>query len=134
MKETMKKLMEVFITCHFLISVAIGSLWYDSRTGHQCEVCRYVCTYCDGLFLDAPHHAHYLEQKKIEKQIVLRKVLQILMVEAIVHFVFMGSIVLAVSVLLVFVGVFLIDWVLGWIEVEKLNRRLVQLQKGENSE
>ena len=24
MKETMKKLMEVFITCHFLISVAIG--------------------------------------------------------------------------------------------------------------
>ena len=68
----------------------------------------------------------------------MRKVLQILMVEAIVfsivHFVFMGSIVLTVSVLLVFVGVFLIDWVLGCIEVEKLNRRLAQLQKGENSE
>ena len=82
-------------------------------------------------------------EKLTIKQIVLRKILQILMVEVIVlsmvHFGFHGinsiggAFTVAVFVLLVFAGVSLIDWAKGSIEAEELNRRLAQLQKEEDS-
>lgn len=140
MKETMKKLIEVFLTCHFLISVAIGAcgmmLGPDTKLGYTDlfvpTLMAFLCTLPTLLTLQP--------EKLTMKQIVGRKILQVLMVEAIVfsmiHFGFHGinsigsAFTVAVSVLLVFVGASLADWVRGCMEAEDLNRRLAQLQKG----
>lgn len=143
MKEIMKKLAEVFLICHFLISIAIGIcgmiLGPDTKLGYVDmfvpTLMAFLCT-LPTLFTIQP-------EKLTIKQIVLRKILQILMVEVIVlsmvHFGFhginsiCGAFTVAVFVLLVFAGVSLIDWVKGSIEAEDLNRRLAQLQKEEDS-
>lgn len=140
MKDAIKKLLEVFLTCHFLISVAIGAcgmiLGPDTKLGYGDlfvpALMAFLCTLPTLLTLQP--------EKLTTKQIVVRKLLQVLMVEAIVlsmvHFGFHGinsiggAFTVAVSVLLVFVGVSLVDWARGCIEAEDLNRRLAQLQKG----
>ena len=140
MKETIKKLAEVFLTCHFLISMAIGGcgmlLGSDAKLGYADmfvpALMAFLCTLPSLLTIQS--------EKLTVKQIVLRKILQILMVEAIVlsmvQFGFHGlnsigsAFTVAVSVLLVFGGVTLIDWAQGCMEAEKLNRQLAQLQKG----
>ena len=140
MKETMKKLIEVFLICHFLISVAIGVcgmlLGPDTKLGYgdlfAPALMALVCTLPTVLTLRP--------EKLTTKQIVARKILQVLMVEAIVlsmiHFGFHGinsiggAFTVVVSVLLVFAGVSLVDWARGCLEAEDLNRRLARLQKG----
>ncbi len=140
MKEIMKKLIEVFLVCHFLISVAIGVcgmiLGSDTKLGYRDmfapALMAFLCTLPTLLTLQP--------EKLTMKQIVGRKILQVLMVEAIVlsmiHFGFHGinsiggAFTVAVSVLLVFVGASLADWARGCMEAEDLNRRLAQLQKG----
>ena len=140
MKETMKKLIEVFLICHFLISVAIGVcgmlLGPDTKLGYGDmfvpALMAFLCTLPTLLTLQP--------EKLTIKQIVRRKILQVLMVETIVlsmiHFGFHGinsigsAFTVAVSVLLVFVGASLADWARGCMEAEDLNRRLAQLQKG----
>ena len=140
MKETMKKLIKVFLICHFLISVAIGAcgmlLGPDTRLGYRDmfvpALMAFLCTLPTLLTLQP--------EKLTIKQIVRRKILQVLTVEAIVlsmiHFGFHGinnigdAFTVAVSVLLVFGGVSLADWARGRMEAEDLNRRLAQLQKG----
>lgn len=140
MKETLKKLMEVFLTCHFLISVAIGTcgmiLGPNTKLGYVDmfvpALMAFLCTLPTLLTIQC--------ERLTVKQIVLRKILQILMVEAIVlsmvHFGFHGinnigsAFTITISVLLVFGGVSLVDWIRGYMEAEDLNRRLAQLQKG----
>lgn len=140
MKETIKKLIEVFLICHFLISVAIGAcgmmLGPDTKLGYGDmfvpALMAFLCTLPTLLTLQP--------EKLAIKQIVWRKILQVLMVEAIVlsmiHFGFhgIGSIgsasIVAIDVLLVFAGASLADWARGCMEAEDLNRRLAQLQKG----
>lgn len=144
MKETMKKLMEVFLSLHFLITMAFGvcgvilepdgKLWYEAMFAPA--VMALLCTLPALLTIRA--------DRLTVKQIIVRKVLQFLLEEGIVlsmiHFVFheftsIGAVfTVAVSVLLVFAGVYLIDWVRGYMEAEELNRRLAQLQKGKDSE
>lgn len=140
MKEIMKKLMEVFLSLHFLISMAFGicglilepggRLWYEAMFAPA--VMALLCTIPALLTIGT--------NKLTAKQILLRKVFQFLLEEGIVlpmiHFVFHefssigDAVTVAVSVLLVFVGVYLIDWVRGCMEAEELNRRLAQLQEG----
>lgn len=140
MKETMKKLIEVFLICHFLINLAIGVcgmlLGPDTKLGYGDlfvpSLMAFLCTLPTLLTIQP--------EKLTVKQIVLRKILQVLMVEAIVlsmiHFGFHGinsiggAFTVVVSVLLVFAGVSLVDWARGCMEAEDLNRRLAQLQKG----
>lgn len=140
MKETMKKLMEVFLSCQFLISMAIGIcglvLEPDGVLGYkimfQPAVMAFFCTLPALLTIQA--------DRLTAKQIMVRKVVQFLLEEVIVlsmmHFGFHrfssigAAFTVAVSVLLVFAGVYLIDWVRGCMEAEELNRRLAQLQKG----
>ncbi len=141
MKEIMKKLIEVFLVCHFLISVAIGVcgmiLGPDTKLGYRDmfapALMAFLCTLPTLLTLQP--------EKLTMKQIVGRKILQVLMVEAIVlsmiHFGFHGinsiggAFTIVVSVLLVFVGASLADWARGCMEAEDLNRRLARLQKEE---
>ena len=141
MKETMKKLLEVFLTCHFLISAAIGvcgmilggtDAKLEYRDMFAPALMAFLCTLPTLLTIQS--------EKLTEKQILRRKILQVLLVEVIVlsmvHFGFHGinsvgsAFTVAVSVLLVFVGVSLADWARGYVEAEELNRRLAQLQKG----
>ncbi len=140
MKETIKKLIEVFLTCHFLISMAIGAcgmlLGSDAKLGYEDmfapALMAFLCTLPTLLTIRS--------EKLTLKQLVLRKVLQVLLVEAIVlsinHFGFHGinsissAVTVAVSVLVVFAGVSLVDWARGCMEAEELNRRLDQFQKG----
>ena len=84
MKETMKKLIKVFLICHFLISVAIGAcgmlLGPDTRLGYRDmfvpALMAFLCTLPTLLTLQP--------EKLTIKQIVRRKILQVLTVEAIV--------------------------------------------------
>lgn len=140
MKETMKKLMEVFLSCHFLISLAIGIcglvLEPDGVLGYEAMFQPAVM----AAFCTLPALLTIRQDRLSAKQLMVRKVLQLLLEEIIVlsmmHFGFHrfssvgAAFTVAVSVLLVFAGVYLIDWVRGCMEAEDLNRRLAQLQKG----
>lgn len=139
MKETLKKLMEVFLSLHFLITMAFGicgvilepngKLWYEAMFAPA--VMALLCTLPALLTIWA--------DRLTVKRIIVRKVLQFLLEEGIVltmiHFVFheftsvRAVFTVAVSVLLVFAGVYLIDWIRGCVDAEELNRRLVQMQK-----
>lgn len=141
MKKIIKRLAEIFLTCHFLISAATGVCGmilggFDAKL-------RYADMFVPALmaFLcTLPTLLNIRSDKLTVKQLVLRKVLQILLVEAIVlsmvHFCFhglngVGSVVIvAVSVLVVFAGVSLADWARGCVEAEELNRCLDQFRKG----
>lgn len=139
MKETIKKLAEVFLTCHFLISAAIGVcgllLEPDTRLGYEDmfapALMAFLCT--------LPTLLTVRNERLTLKQIVFRKIVQVLLVEIIVlsmiHFGFNGidsvgsAVIVAAAVLLVFAGVSLADWARGYMDAEDLNRRLAELQK-----
>lgn len=141
MKEAIKRLMETFLICHFLISMAVGI----SGTIMDPD---YVLNYND-LFVPAIMALICtlttlltLRTDRISlKQLVLRKTAQILIVEGIVlsmtHFGTSGLrnvieiVVVAVAVILVFVGASVIDWISGYLEAEELNRKLAQMQHRE---
>ncbi len=139
MKETFKKLTGVFLTCHFLISVAIGAcgmlLGPDTKLGYGDMFVPALM----ALLCTMPTLLTIQPERLTIKQIVFRKILQVLMVEAIVlsmvHFGFHGidgigsACIVAGFVLLVFVGVSLVDWAWGCVEADDLNRRLAKLQK-----
>ena len=140
MKEVMKSLMEVFLTCNFLICMAFGTcgliLDPDGVLNYKAMFAPVVM----ALFCSLPALLTVHVDHLTAKQIMARKVLQFILEEVIVmsmmHFGFhrfssiAAALTVAVSVLLVFVGVYLIDWVRGCMEAEKLNRCLEQLQKG----
>lgn len=141
MKETVKKLIEVFLCLHFLISIAFGTcglilksdgkLWYEAMFAPAGMAL--LCTFPALLTIRA--------DELTAKQLAWRKVLQFLLEEGIVlsmkHFLFqkfssIGAVLLvAVSVLLVFAGIYLFAWTWSYMEAEELNRRLAQLQNGE---
>lgn len=139
MKETIKKLAEVFLTCHFLISAAIGAcgllLEPDTRLGYEDmfapALMAFLCT--------LPTLLTVRNERLTLKQIVFRKIVQVLLVEIIVlsmiHFGFNGidsvgsAVIVAAAVLLVFAGASLADWARGYMDAEDLNRRLAELQK-----
>ncbi len=140
MKETVKKLAEVFLICHFLISMAIGICGMILGPDSKLEYSDMFVPAEMAFFCTLPTLLTIRSEKLTVKQIALRKILQILIVEAIVlsmvHFGFHGintvggALIIVVSVLLVFAGVSLIDWVRGRMEAEDLNHRLARLQKG----
>ena len=139
MKETVKKLIEVFLTCHFLISAAIGvcGLVLEPDADLRYEdmfvpaLMAFLCTLPTLLTVH--------NEKLTVRQIVFRKIVQVLLVEVIVlsmiHFGFNGidsvgsALIVAAAVLLVFAGASLADWARGYMDAEDLNRRLEQLQK-----
>ena len=139
MKETIKKLAEVFLTCHFLISAAIGVcgllLNPDARLGYEDMFARALMAFLCTL----PTLLTVRNERLTLKQIVFRKIVQVLLVEIIVlsmiHFGFNGidsvgsAVIVAAAVLLVFAGVSLADWARGYMDAEDLNRRLAELQK-----
>lgn len=139
MKETIKKLAEVFLTCHFLISAAIGVcgllLEPDTSLGYEDmfapALMAFLCT--------LPTLLTVRNERLTLKQIVFRKIVQVLLVEIIVlsmiHFGFNGidsvgsAVIVAAAVLLVFAGASLADWAREYMDAEDLNRRLAELQK-----
>lgn len=139
MKEILKKLVEVFLICHFLISVAIGACGMLLEADARLEYADMFVPTLMAFLCTLPTLLTLQMEKLTIKQIVGRKILQVLMVEAIVfsmiHFGFHGinsvgsAFTVAVAVLLVFLGTSLADWARGCMEAEDLNRRLAQLQK-----
>ena len=139
MKEAMKKLMEVFLSLHFLITMAFGVCGVILEPDGKLRYGDMFAPALMALLCTLPALLTIRAERLTVKQIMVRKVLQFLLEEGIVlsmiHFVFheftsVGAVLtVAVSVLLVFAGVYLIDWVRGCMEAEELNRRLAQMQK-----
>lgn len=139
MKETVRKLFEVFLTCHFLISMALGVcgkiLGPDTKLGYEAmfapALLALLCTLPTLLTL----HADRLTARRY----ALRKALQLLLTEAAVLTVVYGThgpgsagaVALVVSsVLVVFVGVHLILRLRSRMEADALNRQLERLRRG----
>lgn len=143
MKEIMKRLLEVFLICHFMISMGIGisgsimepgaalkyeDLFEPAIMALLCTLPTLLTIHTDGLSM---------------KQLVLRKIIQVLIVEGIVlsliHFGTSGLhsvveiLIVFSAVLFVFAGVSLIDWASGYMEAKELNRMLVQMQHREDA-
>lgn len=140
MKEILKKLMEVFLSLYFLIAMAFGICGLILEPE---GVLRYSVMFAPAamaLMCTLPALLTLHAERLTARQIAARKVLQLLLEEGIVlsmmHFGFHrfssigAALTVAVSVLLVFAGVYLIDWVHGCMEAEELNRRLEKMQKG----
>ena len=143
MKEKIKRLMEVFLICHFLISMAVGICGTVMEPD-------YLLNYTDlfdpaimALFCTLPTLLETRINKISTVQFVVRKVIQILIIEGIVlSMIYFGSIglrnsveviVVAVAVLFVYCGVSVIDWISSYLEAEDLNRKLAQMQDREKS-
>lgn len=141
MKEKIKRLMEVFLICHFLITMAIGICGTVMKPD-------YLLNYTDlfepaimALFCTLPALLDTRNKKISTVKFVVRKAIQILIIEGIVlSMIYFGSIglknaveliIVAVTVLFVYCGVSVIDWISSYLEAEDLNRKLAQMQDRE---
>lgn len=138
MKEIMKRLLEVFLICHFVISMGIGIAGSIIKP----EI---VLAYKDlfepaimALLCTIPTLLTIRTDELSIKQLVFRKIIQIFIVEGIVlSMIYFGTngfhsvgefLIVFISVLLVFAGVSLLDWVSSYFEAKELNRMLLQMQ------
>lgn len=137
MKETMKRLFEVFLICHFLISMMIGGCGLILGKDHVLGYADMFNPAIMALLCTFPTLLTIRSEKLTMAQLVLRKFFQVIIIEGIILSMHLGAdgihnakelIVVAASVLLVFIGVLVIDWASGYMEAEELNRRLVQMQ------
>lgn len=143
MKETLKRLMEVFLSLFFLISMAFGvcgtilepdgALHYSVMFAPA--LMALTCTLPSLLTI----HADRLTTGQLAARIVLQLLLEEGIVLTMMHFGFhsfssiWAMLTVAFSVLLVYAGAYLIDWIHGCMEAEELNRRLTSMQKGTES-
>ncbi len=140
MKETIRKLFEVFLACHFLISIALGVcgmiLGPGAKLGYEAmfapTLMALLCTLPTLLTLGA--------ERLTAGRYALRKALQVLLTEAAVLSMVYSSrrpgsvgeaLLVASSVLAVFAGVTLILRLRSRMEADVLNRQLARLQRGE---
>ena len=140
MKDTIKRMFEIFLICHFLISMMIGICGLVTKQNHVLDYVDMFDPAIMALLCTLPTLLTIRTGKLTMAQLILRKIFQILMVEGIVlSLLYFGAyglhnvgelIIIATAVLLVFVGVSVIDWISGYIEAEDLNRRLAQMQHG----
>lgn len=142
MKDSIKKLFRIFLVCHFLISLTIGVLGMIFGKGQMLEykdmfyptIIAFVCT----LPAITTIHPDRLKMS----QIIVRKLLQMIIVEVIVCFiVFYGSegvphigelLAVILAVLVIFVGVSAFHWIVCYMEAKELNRGLAEMQKNKN--
>ena len=137
MKETIKRLFEIFLICHFLISMITGICGSIMGQNHVLEYSDMFDAALMALLCTLPTLLTIRAEKLTMAQLVLRKFFQILVVEGIVlSMLYFGAyglhsvrefIIVAIAVLLAFVGVSVIDWIIGYLEAEELNRRLAQM-------
>lgn len=140
MKDVAKRLFEVFLICHFLISMIIGICGMVMGQDHVLEYSDMFDPAIMALFCTLPTLLTIRSEKLTMAQLILRKILQILIVEGIaLSMLYFGAygihnagelMLIATAVLLAFVGVSVVDWVSGYMEAEELNRRLAQMQHG----
>lgn len=138
MKDTLKRLFEIFLVCHFLITMVIGICGLFMGKDHILEYEAMFEPSIMALLCTLPALLTIRSEKLTMTQLVIRKILQVLIVEVIVlSMVYFGDygtenigeiIILVVAVFFVFVGVSVIDWIRGYMEAEELNRRLVQMR------
>ncbi len=139
MRETVRKLFEVFLACHFLISIALGTcgmiLGPDAKLGYEAmfvpTLMALLCTLPTLLTLGA--------ERLTAGRYALRKALQVLLTEIVVLPMVYSSrrpgsvweaLLVASSVLAVFAGVTLILRLRSRMEADALNRQLARLQRG----
>ena len=143
MKEKIKRLMEVFLICHFLITLAVGICGTVLDPDHLLNYKDLFVPAIMALFCTLPTLLETRVNKISMAQLVVRKIIQIIIIEGIVlsmiHFGSSGLrnavefIVVAVAVLLVYGGVSVFDWISSYLEAEDLNRKLAQMQDREKS-
>ena len=138
MKEIMKRLLEVFLICHFVISMGIGIAGSIIKQG-------IVLTYEDlfepaimALLCTVPTLLTIRTDELSIKQLVFRKIIQIFIVEwiilAMIYFGMNGFqsegefLIVFIMVLFVFAGISLLDWVSSYLEAKELNCMLLQMQ------
>ena len=138
MKEIMKKLLEVFLICHFVISMGIGIAGSIMKPG-------IVLTYenlCEpaimALLCTIPTLLTIRTDELSIKQLVVRKIIQIFIVEGIIlSLIYFGTnglhsvgefLIVFIAVLFVFAGVSLLNWVSSYFEAKELNCMLLQMQ------
>ena len=138
MKEIIKRLLEVFLICHFVISMGIGIAGSIIKPG-------IVLTYEDlfepavmALLCTIPTLLTIRTDELSIKQLVFRKIIQILIVEGIIlSLTYFGTnglhsvgefLIVFIAVLLVFAGISLLDWASSYFEAKELNRMLLQMQ------
>lgn len=138
MKEIMKRLLEVFLICHFMISMGIGIVGSIMEPGTVLMYENLFEPAIMALLCTIPTLLIIRTEELSLKQLVCRKLTQILVVEGVVlSLIYFGTsgihsvgefAIVFISVLLVFVGVSLLDWVSSYFEAKELNRMLLQMQ------
>ena len=138
MKEIMKRLLKVFLICHFVISMGIGIAGSIIKPG-------IVLTYEDlfepaimALLCTVPTLFTIRADELSIKQLMFRKIIQIFIVEGIIlSLIYFGTnglhsvgefLIVFIAVLFVFAGVSLLNWVSCYFEAKELNRMLLQMQ------
>lgn len=138
MKEIMKRLLEVFLICHFMISMGIGIVGSIMEPGTVLMYENLFEPAIMALLCTIPTLLIIRTEELSLKKLVCRKLTQILVVEGVVlSLIYFGTsgihsvgefAIVFISVLLVFVGVSLLDWVSSYFEAKELNRMLLQMQ------
>ena len=138
MKEIMKRLLEVFLICHFMISMGIGIVGSIMEPGTVLMYENLFEPAIMALLCTIPTLLIIRTEELSLKQLVCRKLTQIFVVEGVVlSLIYFGTsgihsvgefAIVFISVLLVFVGVSLLDWVSSYFEAKELNRMLLQMQ------
>lgn len=138
MRETIVRYFRIFLITHLFISIntaIVGQilepdahLTYYSMWGPV--IMAFLCILPSFLL-------HSAKELSI-RQIIIRRVIQVLMIEAIIlGFLYIvvpmrdvkASLLVAASVVVVYVVICVVDWMQGCMDAEVMNRRLEQLKK-----
>jgi len=138
MHEFLIKQFRVFLLCHLFITVdtvIIGQMLDPSAHLTYRSMCGPLIL---AAFCVLPSFIMYCKEELSIRQIIIRRLLQVILIEAIV-LIFLhlmdsiknlgATVIVAVSVLIVYGLVWAVDWIFGWMEAKTLNRYLKQLKK-----
>lgn len=142
-KEFIRNMMVSYFSLVTLITVVIFAMGLylepDARFGYDAFAAPLIYGACGIL----PNAVMYTKRELTVKEFLVRKVIQFILIEAIVLFVaFYGSdirikqkeiiIGVGVSVFIVYVVSHIIDWVLDYVSARRMTEELIKMQQSVN--
>ena len=137
MREFCYNLVRIFLFCHFFISLAMGinglMLSPESKLGYEALFAPAIVAFLGTL----PSFVMYSKKELSVGQTIVRKIIQLALIEIIVlsvlHFYgplndTVSAVVVGVTIFAVFVVVHFANWIRGWNDAKALNRKLEEIK------
>jgi len=138
MKDAIKRLFDVFLICHFIISMIIAICGLIAGQDHELSYSDMFDPALLAFLCTLPTFLTMRTERLTISQLVMRKIVQLVIIEGIVvSLLYLGNyglqnvketFIVTTAVFVAYLVVSIIDWISGYIEAQELNRKLAQMK------